>query len=402
MLAQVAVPQVVVGSLRPQDLEEEFRDRSLQMHVPAHIAAASPPGIGVGMLRDELVQLAQPFAGATEQPLKFKVIRVIKNEVGAETHVLYQAAGQTEDGFLQQDGSWHCSWVPGPRGAARLAAVKIEGYRETRTMPGNGPLFSECTEAVLGANEDFYTDLIYSGSYWRKRLAKSFNPGRGSWPGIAVGDVNGDGLQDVYVCAMVGLPNRLFLQQPDGTAIDVAPDAGVDFLDGSRAVLLVDLDNDGDQDLALVTKSHTLFMANDGIGHFQLRESLETPRMRMSLSASDYDNDGDLDIYICRYGLFVPAEVDAREFTKMQFALGIPNPTFDANNGDPNSLLRNDGDFQFTEVTKESGLDENNRRFSFAAVWEDFDNDGDQDLYVANDYGGQSNRVAARVGTVPS
>ena len=68
-----------------------------------------------------------------------------------------------------------------------------------------------------------------------------------------------------------------------------------------------------------------------------------------------------------RYGLFVPAKVDAREFTKLQFALGIPNPTFDANNGDPNSLLRNDGDFQFTEVTKESGLDENNRRLSFAA-----------------------------------
>ena len=160
----------------------------------------------------------------------------------------------------------------------------------------------------------------------------------------------------------------------------MAAEAGIDWLDGSRAALLIDLNNDGHQDLVLVTKTHTLFMANDGEAHFEVRHSLPTPRMRMSLSAADYDNDGDLDVYVCRYGLFVPAEVDQRDFTDLQFALGIPNPTFDANNGDPNSLWRNDGDFQFTEVTEECGLDHNNRRFSFAAAWEDYDNDGDPGL----------------------
>jgi hypothetical protein len=53
-------------------------------------------------------------------------------------------------------------------------------------------------------------------------------------------------------------------------------------------------------------------------------------------------------------------------------------------------LLRNDSrgsQWVFTDVTLESGLDENNRRFSFAVSWEDFDNDGDLDLYVANDFG---------------
>jgi hypothetical protein len=53
-------------------------------------------------------------------------------------------------------------------------------------------------------------------------------------------------------------------------------------------------------------------------------------------------------------------------------------------------LLRNDcqgGKWEFTEVTSEVGLDENNRRYSFAASWEDYDNDGDLDLYVANDFG---------------
>ena len=50
-------------------------------------------------------------------------------------------------------------------------------------------------------------------------------------------------------------------------------------------------------------------------------------------------------------------------------------------------LLRNLGSLQFQNVTERVGLDQNNRRFSLAAAWEDFDNDGDQDLYVSNDYG---------------
>ena len=46
-----------------------------------------------------------------------------------------------------------------------------------------------------------------------------------------------------------------------------------------------------------------------------------------------------------------------------------------------------EGEWKFVDVTAEAGLDENNQRFSWAACWEDFDNDGDQDLYVANDFG---------------
>ena len=69
----------------------------------------------------------------------------------------------------------------------------------------------------------------------------------------------------------------------------------------------------------------------------------------------------------------------------------------DANDGGANRLYRNDlrkdlhnaaaEDWIFTDVTESSGLDQANRRWSLAAAWEDFDNDGDQDLYVANDYG---------------
>jgi hypothetical protein len=68
-------------------------------------------------------------------------------------------------------------------------------------------------------------------------------------------------------------------------------------------------------------------------------------------------------------------------------AMGEPMPFHDANNGGPNILWRNQGDWSFEDVTEAVGLDVNNRRYSFAASWEDYDNDGDLDLYVANDYG---------------
>lgn len=70
-------------------------------------------------------------------------------------------------------------------------------------------------------------------------------------------------------------------------------------------------------------------------------------------------------------------------------------------------LLRNDGNWDFVDVTGAVGLDQNNNRFSFAASWEDYDNDGDPDLYVANDYGrnnlyrndgGRFTDVAAQLG----
>lgn len=62
----------------------------------------------------------------------------------------------------------------------------------------------------------------------------------------------------------------------------------------------------------------------------------------------------------------------------------------DSNSGGPNSLFRNEtkaNEFNFRDVTTETGLNQNNLRWSLAASWEDYDNDGDQDLYVANDFG---------------
>jgi hypothetical protein len=207
-------------------------------------------------------------------------------------------------------------------------------------------------------------------------------------PGVALGDVNGDGLDDLFLCQEWGLPNRLFIQNPDGTLRDTSVEAGVDWLHESRSALLVDLDNDGDQDLAVAMRSAIVLAANDGKGNFVVRKVLEVNRDTTSLSAVDYDRDGRLDLYVCVYG------EDSMTGSSGGVGIGGGSGTFvyhDANDGGANHLFRNqieaDDQWQFVDVTKETGLDVNNHRWSLASAWEDFDNDGDQDLYVANDYG---------------
>ena len=91
--------------------------------------------------------------------------------------------------------------------------------------------------------------------------------------------------------------------------------------------------------------------------------------------------DGDLDVYVCIYG-----EGD-RGAGSRGFDERAPVPFQDAKNGGKNVLLVNRGGFSFTDETESVGLGANNNRWSFSASWEDYDNDGDPDLYVANDFG---------------
>jgi hypothetical protein len=96
-----------------------------------------------------------------------------------------------------------------------------------------------------------------------------------------------------------------------------------------------------------------------------------------SLAVADYDRDGLLDLYVCSYG---------KDFSNFGEE-GVPFPWYDANNGAANSLWRQVGQWQWNNVTQETDLDANNRKYSYAASWDDIDDDGWPDLYVANDFG---------------
>lgn len=200
--------------------------------------------------------------------------------------------------------------------------------------------------------------------------------------GIAVGDVDGDGRDEIYVCQPAGLPNRLF----GWTEGRLSPrEAGVELLEDTPAALFLDVRNVGRQDLIVLRGAGPLLYLNDGAGRFHLAPEafrFATPPQGgfTGMAAADYDRDGKVDLYLCTYSFFE---------SEAQFR--YPVPYFDAQNGPANFLFRNhlnaDGSGYFEDVTRASGMGENNNRYSFAPAWADVDGSGWPSLYVANDFG---------------
>jgi hypothetical protein len=323
----------------------------------------------------------------------FKVIQIASpTDKALKAAILVDHVGEA----LQENSVWTTTWqVAGEE--LILESVKIPFFeRVEQTDPGSS-LFADATGSVIGKEAAFRDQFAYGIDHWRERIDWRFGMEVTGPHGLAIGDVNGDGRDDVYVCETGGLPNRLFVQQADGSAKDIAAEAGLDFIEPSHSALLVDWDNDGDQDLALTAGRHIFFYENDGAAQFQQKAVVQSNSMARSMAAADYDSDGDVDLYVCGY----------YNRSGDSVGLGRPMPYHDANNGVQNLLLANTSNWQFENVTEAVGLDQNNTRFSYAAVWEDADNDGDPDLYVANDFGrnnfyrndsGRFTDIAAKVG----
>ncbi len=385
-LSELATPSFSCDALRPQNLEQVFTDAAVTVSRVRKRTASDDLGItggvhtGIDGLRQALQTLTAPLVTGSDTHVAFKIYRVEMNLETAVTRADFECSGSTRDGLIQQNATWMCHWIfDADSEQTRLTRIELEDHEEVVRNASQDHLFSDFGQAVLGSENSAAEQLARGVDYWKFRSPAELKVDSYGHNGLSLGDVNGDGLEDVYVCQPAGLPNRLFVQQLDGTAIEISAAAGVDWLDRSYGCLLVDLDNDGDQDLAIVMDAGLMLMANDGTGKFSERAVIYVKDDPISLAAADYDNDGDVDLYLASYG--------NRMLENNGPGYQPPFPYHDANNGSPNSLLRNDGDWRFRNVTQETGLDENNRRWSFAASWEDYDNDGDQDLYVANDFG---------------
>ncbi|MDG2384877.1 MAG: VCBS repeat-containing protein [Pirellulaceae bacterium] len=326
-------------------------------------------------LRDSFRTRFNPVAASE---LKFKVVRVNLSDETANTEVYFHADGNSGEGLTELSAVWTVSWQS-IQNELKINSVTVD-QQENVTHPNSQQTrFADCTASVLGENASYQEQLLYGTDHWRSRFSRSLGLDVVANHGLAIGDVNGDGLDDLYLCQQGGLPNRLYIQQADGRLIDRSLKSGTDWLDFCASALLIDLDNDGDRDLVVGGESRIMLMENDGRGHFSLRKAVQTLAQTFSLTAADFDLDGDLDLFCCGYN---PLGDRAQ-----RGAMGEPVPYHDAQNGGRNMLLKNNSNWEFANVTTEVGLDQNNNRFSFAASWEDYDNDGDSDLYVANDYG---------------
>ncbi len=379
-VAALAAPEFACAPLRPEPRTSAFADAAISvLRAPADRPSAEAKHRGPDGLRAAVANLAAAWPALRESRTKFKTYRVRLEGDQVESLVDVQLSGRTPEGSAQLNAEWRCRWTrPAGDRPPLLLRIEVIQHEEIAARSARGFLFADVTEAALAANPCFRGQLVPGLVHWWGRLESAYGFQVFSRYGLAVGDANGDGLDDAYVCQPAGLPNRLFIQNPDGTATDRSAEAGVDFLDLTTSALLLDLDGDGDQDLFVATVGRLLVLENDGKLHFSLRSELTTGADTHSICAADYDRDGDLDLFVC-----VNDELDeaARRRRGGKFS------HHDATDGAPDHLFRNDGGWAFTEVTDAVGLGEGNNRHSLAACWEDYDNDGDSDLYVANDFG---------------
>ncbi|MCA8948692.1 MAG: VCBS repeat-containing protein [Planctomycetes bacterium] len=338
------------------------RERSIEPPLPAAVAA--------------LREWATPFAG-DDARVKVKVLSAELDRDGAlgggfVTIARIEAFGGGAGPLAQEVGEWRVRWRVGDGDALELDAIERLGG-ELRRSPARW--FEDSTSRLLPRPLREREDLRFGGEYWPEHLDHVGETTRMGHQGLAVGDVDGDGREDLYVAMPNGLPNLLLRRRPDGRFEDTAAAAGVAWLDDTKGVLLVDIDGDGDDDL-LAAIGPFVLIATNADGRFTPSARLQAPTggAFYHLAVADCDGDGDLDLYGCRY-------------VEEAYAVSVPMPYHDANNGPSNVLFRNDGEAGFVDATAELGLDQNNTRFSTAAAWADYDGDGDQDLYVSNDFG---------------
>ena len=388
-LAELFDGEFACGPLRPAERESAFAGGAVRVERAAPGEAPEVHRGPAGPAR-ALGDLLAPYGADPKPRVEFKLFGIRAGEDGTLTDQYVTVFGRTGAGTLEQNATWTIRWSEAAgKQAPRIRHVAVTAHEE---VAAPGPLFADCTEAVLGATPAYAPQILRGFGEFLGRSQVNRGMVLMGAPGLAVGDADGDGLEDLYLCQEGGLPNRLFLQQRDGTAREVSAEVGVDWLDCTRSALLVDLDNDGDQDLVAATPGALVTAANGGGGRFAIEAVLAIAEDPMSLTAADPDADGDLDLYVCAY--------DANRLTPSSSPLEdrgaeVGFVYHDSNTGGANSFYRNErapgaapgAGWHFSDATFALGLDRNNRRYSLAAAWEDLDNDGDQDLYVANDFG---------------
>ena len=210
--------------------------------------------------------------------------------------------------------------------------------------------------------------------------------------GLALFDYDGDGDVDIYF--LNGAPlkgtkydkaptNELYRNEGGWRFTNVTDQAGVGDTGFGLGVAVGDYDNDGDLDIYVNNYGPNVLYRNNGDGTFTNVTSQAGVANGHKVGAAahflDMDKDGDLDLFVANYLDFT------YENHMIRTSKGIPKyagpmdfPPM------PNNLFRNNGDGTFTDVSEESGVGEH-KGWGMGGVCADYDNDGDTDVYIAND-----------------
>jgi hypothetical protein len=401
----------------------------------------------------------------------------------------FEANGGFEALAKMKSGQWHSlngrmklTWTR-DRPDAPPSDWRITSWKTERIDSIASPkrLFVEALDTVMRAPEEtakLRRSLHYEAS------VKHYRDGMKSLPhpyfapisanqkeGLAVADIDGNGFDDIYITVRLGT-NMFLRNNGDGTFTEDAAARGLALPGHTTCALFADFDNDGDLD-AILGRSllRTTYLENRGGKFYQYAIPKFFPMAVISMAAADYNKDGLLDVYLCTYRPAAPAGASpaggvaqvkdgdfdwqdeflspeqAQEFRRRlaehrqakggtvldqigppnvllvnrgagHFELAPENNTlglwrnslqatwgdydqdgdpdlFIANDWAPSNLFRNDGPAGFTDVTAQAGT--TSYGFSMGASWGDYDNDGLEDVYVSNMYSAAGMRMTTRI-----
>lgn len=200
--------------------------------------------------------------------------------------------------------------------------------------------------------------------------------------GVAIGDINNDGLSDLYFTANQS-PDKLYLNKGDLVFEDITEKAGVTVPEGWKTgVTMIDINSDGNLDIYVCRSANpdpkmreNLLFINNGDNTFSEKArdyGINDPGYSTQSYFFDMDKDGDLDMYLVNH------RVDF-ENNDLLYDRSTLQPT----EFDSDKLYRNNGS-AFTDISKEAGI--SNKAWGLSASIGDFNNDGWEDVYVANDF----------------
>jgi len=308
--------------------------------------------------------LTEPAAEVTQSKFKLSLVEAMPAPDRAAARGVLWLRGNRKDGLLFETQLELRVWM---RAAEEGWQIEKMALLDGVTVLGEGAGF---TDAAAQAELTFRArrNPMFATEAWRPERFEIF---KYSSAGVSAADFDDDGWEDLLFADGASL--ALYRNRGDGTFEDATAAAGLPVdQPGVNAAVFADLDNDGDQDLLLagLTVESMLFVNDGGVFRKVVPPGGLGGPLAATAAVADYDNDGDLDLYLGRY-------LDPR--------VDLPTTLFYTRNGAGNSLWRNDGDWRFTDVTEEAGVREGG--LTLAVAWADYDEDGDQDLYVANDFG---------------
>jgi len=281
------------------------------------------------------------------------------------------AAQSLSDSALQQDASWPDVSIPSDSGLSADASQADGGVIDSGSIfldatvdAGQVPQSSACAVSTSTVSPFYDANPCLGGTPPHARRFGYISTGQ-AW-----GDFDNDGWQDLYVTSALG-ENRLYRNQGNGEFTLSTMSSSVSLSNAlSGGAVFVDIDNDGFKDLYVLNYgANTLFRNLGGQGFEDITSTSSIGDIGKGTTAAwgDYDGDGLLDLYVANHG--------CTECVQPPGVLGARD-----------RLYHNEGNGRFTDVTFTLGY-YNTLGRAYAASFLDFDNDGDLDIYVANDGG---------------